>query len=112
MSVALCFGSAHASAVDSDEASGYGFAGVVARPAFLRWDRAAIAGLESTGLHGPAALATLAGRAGSHAAILGLDDTFRLAAFVWLARPVRPDPAALREPNPRRTALEDWVEEP
>lgn len=82
-------------------------------PTYDVWDQMAAAGLE-----GPAAWAALAGNADRHAAILGLDDTFRLAAwifiglaaFVWLARPTRPD--ALREPDPRRTALEDLVEEP
>jgi DHA2 family multidrug resistance protein len=71
-------------------------------------------------MHGQIATAKLAGLAGGHAAILGLNDTFRLAAWiflglaalVWFAHPTGPT----RRPSPKRalreTALEALVEEP
>ena len=79
-----------------------------------------IARLHAAGLHGQLATAKLAGVAGQHAAILGLDDTFRLAAWlflglaavVWLADPVGPKPAATAEENRRQAALEELMEEP
>lgn len=82
--------------------------------------RETLAGLQAAGLQGPMATAKLAEMAGRHAAILGLDDTFRLSAWlfvglsavVWLARPVGPKPPAARKNDARTAALEDRVEEP
>ena len=79
-----------------------------------------IARLHAAGLHDQLATAKLAGVAGQHAAILGMDDTFRLAAWlfvglasvVWLADPVGPKPAALPKEDTRQAALEDLMEEP
>jgi DHA2 family multidrug resistance protein len=59
-----------------------------------------IARFHAAGLHDQLAIAKLAAVAGQHAAILGLDDTFQvaawlflgLAAMVWLAKPVGPKP--------------------
>lgn len=82
--------------------------------------REIIGSLNAAGMHGQIATAKLAGLASRHAAILGLNDTFRLsallflglAALVWLARPAGP----ARRPPPRQavreTALEALVEEP
>ncbi|MGJ0430020.1 DHA2 family efflux MFS transporter permease subunit [Methylobacter sp.] len=82
--------------------------------------RETIASLNAAGMHGQIATAKLAGLAGGHAAILGLNDTFRLAAWiflglaalVWFAHPTGPT----RWPSPKRalreTALEALVEEP
>jgi DHA2 family multidrug resistance protein len=74
--------------------------------------------LHDAGLHGQLATAKLAAVAGQHAAILGLDDTFRLAAWlfaglaamVWIAKPVGPKPVVKQDH--RLTALEDLIEEP
>ncbi|MGZ5586711.1 MAG: DHA2 family efflux MFS transporter permease subunit [Methylobacter sp.] len=79
-----------------------------------------IARLHAAGLQGQLATAKLAGVAGQHAAILGLDDTFRLAAWlflglasvVWIADPVGPKPAAIAREDSRKAALEDLMEEP
>ncbi|MGZ4996569.1 MAG: DHA2 family efflux MFS transporter permease subunit [Methylobacter sp.] len=82
--------------------------------------REIIARLHAAGLQGQLATAKLAGVAGQHAAILGLDDTFRLAAWlflglasvVWIADPVGPKPAAIAKEDSRKAALEDLMEEP
>lgn len=79
-----------------------------------------IARLHAAGLHDQLATAKLAAVAGQHAAILGLDDTFRLAAWLftglaaaaWFARPVRPKPEARPKDDRRQAALEDLIEEP
>lgn len=79
-----------------------------------------IARLQAAGLHDQLATAKLAAVAGRHAAILGLDDTFRLAAWLftglaaaaWLARPVGPKPEARPKDDRRLAALEDLIEEP
>jgi len=79
-----------------------------------------ISRLHAAGLHDQLATAKLAAVAGQHAAILGLDDTFRLAAWlfmglaavVWLAHPVGPKSAALPKDDRRQAALEDLMEEP
>jgi DHA2 family multidrug resistance protein len=84
------------------------------------WSSDMIARLHDAGLHGQLATAKLAGVAGQHAAILGLDDTFRLAAWlflglaavVWLADPVGPKPAAKTKEDNRQAALEELMEEP
>lgn len=82
--------------------------------------RETFASLNAAGLHDQVAAAKLAALANQHAAILGLDDTFRLsawlflglAAVVWFAYPVRPKfPLTAREDR-RQAALEDLVEEP
>ncbi|MDO9139449.1 MAG: DHA2 family efflux MFS transporter permease subunit [Methylobacter sp.] len=83
-------------------------------------DLETIASLNAAGLHDQLAVAKLAAVAGQHAAILGLDDTFRLAAWlfvglaatVWLAHPVGPKPAVLPKDDSRQAALEDLMEEP
>lgn len=84
------------------------------------WANAMVAGLHNAGLHGTVAVAKMAALAGQHAAILGLNDTFRLsawlfvglAALVWFADPAGPKPAASPKEDRRRAALEDLVEEP
>jgi DHA2 family multidrug resistance protein len=84
------------------------------------WTNATIAGLHEAGLHGPVATVKMAALAGQHAAILGLEDTFRLsawlfvglAALVWFAGPSRVKPAVSPKEDRRRAALEDLVEEP
>jgi DHA2 family multidrug resistance protein len=76
--------------------------------------------LHAVGLSDQLATAKLAAVAGQHAAILGLDDTFRLAAWlfmglaavVWLANPVGPKPTVTDKEDYRLTALEDLLEEP
>ena len=83
-------------------------------------DLETIARLNAAGLHDQLAAAKLAAVAGQHAAILGLDDTFRLAAWlfvgfaaaVWLAHPVVPKPAARPKDDSRQAALENLMEEP
>jgi len=75
--------------------------------------------LHAAGLHEQLATAKLAAVAGQHAAVLGLDDTFRLAAWlflslamlVWFADPVRPTPVMPKEAQ-RQAALEELMEEP
>jgi len=84
------------------------------------WDIETIARLHAAGLHDQLVNAKLAAMAGQHAAILGLDDTFRLAAWlfvglaasVWLAHPVGPRPASAPKDDRRQAALEDLMEEP
>jgi len=82
--------------------------------------RQAIASLEAIGLHGPLATAKLTAMASRHAALLGLDDTFQiagwvfvgLAGFVWLANPLGTKPALNSKQETRETALEELLEEP
>lgn len=82
------------------------------------FDAEIIGRLHDAGLHGQLATAKLAAVANQHAAILGLDDTFRLAAWlfaglaamVWIAKPVGPKPAVKQDH--RLAALEDLIEEP
>lgn len=79
-----------------------------------------IARLHDAGLHGPVAAAKLAALAAQHAAVLGLNDTFRLSAWlfvglatlVWLAAPAGPKPALSPKEDRRRAVLEDLMEEP
>ncbi|POZ53658.1 DHA2 family efflux MFS transporter permease subunit [Methylovulum psychrotolerans] len=81
---------------------------------------ALLARLDQAGLHGQIATAKLVALAGQHAAVLGLDDTFRLSAWlflglaglVWLAVPVQPKPQLSRKEDQRQTELEDLMEEP
>jgi len=81
--------------------------------------RDTLAQLHAAGLNESVATAKLAGMADQHAAILGLADSFRLAAwlfaglalFVWLADPVRTKPLTPKE-NIHQEALEDLMEEP
>ena len=90
---------------------------------FSRYDGFAgdmTARLQAAGLHDQLATAKLAAIANQHAAILGLNDTFRLAAWlftglaatVWLARPVGPTPPVTGKEEQRQAALEDLMEEP
>jgi len=82
--------------------------------------RQAVASLEAIGLHGSMAPAKLSGMASRHAAILGLNDTFQIAGwvfvglafFVWLAKPVGPKPALNSQQETREIALQDLLEEP
>lgn len=76
--------------------------------------------LHNAGLHDQLATAKLAAVAGQHAAILGLNDTFRmaawlflgLAALIWIAKPVGPkQPVNVKEER-RQAALEELMEEP
>jgi DHA2 family multidrug resistance protein len=79
-----------------------------------------IARLHDAGLHESVSTAKLTAFASQHAAVLGLDDTFRLsawlfvglAALVWFADPTGPKPASTPKEERRRTALEDLMEEP
>jgi len=76
--------------------------------------------LHVAGLHDQLATAKLAVVAGQHAAILGLDDTFQMAAWlflglaavVWLAEPVGPKPTVTVKEDSRQAALEELMEEP
>ena len=76
--------------------------------------------LRSAGIEPAVALIKLAQQANRHAAIIGLDDTFRLAAWlylgmaalVWLARPLRPHEPRSEKAGVRETVLEDLIEEP
>jgi DHA2 family multidrug resistance protein len=87
---------------------------------FDGWSAHTIDRLHDAGLHGMLATARLAALAGQHAAILGLNDTFRLSAWlfvglaglVWFADPAGPKPAAPPKEDRRLEALEDLVEEP
>jgi DHA2 family multidrug resistance protein len=84
------------------------------------WSAHTIDRLHDAGLHGALATARIAALAGQHAAILGLNDTFRLSAWlfvglaglVWFAAPAGPKPAATPKEDRRLEALEDLVEEP
>ncbi|MGZ8183326.1 MAG: DHA2 family efflux MFS transporter permease subunit [Methylobacter sp.] len=84
------------------------------------WAGEMIVRLHAAGLHGQLSTAKLAGMAAQHAAILGLDDTFRLAAWlflglaamVWLADSAGPKPAATAKEDRRQAALEELMEEP
>ncbi len=84
------------------------------------WDSDVFARLQAAGLHDQLATAKLAAVASQHAAILGLDDTFRMAAWlflglavvVWIADPVRPKPAVTVKEDSRQAALEELMEEP
>ena len=79
-----------------------------------------LARLQAGGLDMPLAAAKLASVAGQHAAILGLNDTFRLsawlflglAALVWFAEPAGPKPPLTVKEDQRQAALEDLMEEP
>lgn len=79
-----------------------------------------VARLHAAGLHDQLATVTLAKVAGQHAAILGLDDTFQmtawlflgLAAVVWIADPVGPKPLVTVKEDQRQAVLENLIEEP
>jgi len=83
------------------------------------WNGAALDRLQAAGMRDQQAIATLAKTAGQHAAILGLDDAFKLAAWlflglaalVWFAEPAGPKPVTPKE-DVRLSALEDLMEEP
>ena len=84
------------------------------------WSSETIARLHAAGLNSQLATAKLAAVAGQHAAVLGLDDTFRLsswlflglAAVVWLAKPAGPKPPVAAKEDQRQAALENLMEEP
>jgi len=83
------------------------------------WAGEALARLQAAGFSEQLATANLAASAARHAAILGLNDSFRLAgwlflglaALVWLAESAGPKPVTHREQQ-RLAALEELVEEP
>lgn len=83
------------------------------------WAGEALARLRDAGFSEQLATANLATTATRHAAILALNDSFRvsawlflgLAVLVWLAEPAGPKPVTLREQQ-RLAALEELVEEP
>ncbi|MDD5273547.1 MAG: MFS transporter, partial [Methylovulum sp.] len=84
------------------------------------WSMVLVDRLYDAGLYGQLASAKLASIANQHAAVLGLEDTFRvsawlflgLAGLVWFAYPVGPKtPANLKE-DQHQTELEDLMEEP
>ena len=76
--------------------------------------------LHAAGLHDQLATAKLTAAAGQHAAILGLDDTFQLAAWlfmglaavVWTAKPLGPKPRVTVKEERRQAAMEELMEEP
>ena len=76
--------------------------------------------LHAAGLPDQLAVAKLTAAAAQHAAILGLDDTFRLAAWLfmglaavaWLANPVGPKSTVTDKEDHRLAALEELLEEP
>lgn len=83
------------------------------------WQLDTITQLQAAGFDDQLAVAKLTGLAHQHAAILGLNDSFRvaawlfvvLAALVWFAKPVGPKVLVQKEAQ-RLAALEDLVEEP
>lgn len=83
------------------------------------WAGETIARLQAAGLNEQLAMARLSTVAAQHSAILGLNDSFRIAAWlflglavlVWLADPIRPKPVTPKEEQ-RQAALEDLMEEP
>lgn len=88
--------------------------------AYDSFGRDTLATLHQAGFHWQLANAKFAGITNQHAAILGLDDTFRfatwiflaLAALVWLAYPVPPKRSLTAKAKLRETALEELIEEP
>lgn len=83
------------------------------------WSRDAMTRLLNAGFNEQTATEKLTSLAGQHAAILGLNDSFRLAAWlfvglallVWHANPVGPKQVLPKE-DTRLSALEELVEEP
>lgn len=79
-----------------------------------------ISRLNSAGLSHPLINAKLSAIAAQHGAILGLNDTFRLSAWlflglavlVWFAKPIKPHSPATLKQERLQTALEDLMEEP
>lgn len=78
-----------------------------------------LARLHSAGLNDSLITAKLAAVANQHAAVLGLNDTFQLsawlflglAALVWLAHPVMPKALTVKQEQ-RQIELENLIEEP
>ncbi|MDP1663917.1 MAG: DHA2 family efflux MFS transporter permease subunit [Methylobacter sp.] len=83
------------------------------------WAGDIFARLHAAGLYGQLATAKLAAVAGQHAAVLGLDDTFQLAAWlflglaavVWIADPVGPKASVTVKEDQRHAVLENLMEE-
>jgi DHA2 family multidrug resistance protein len=83
------------------------------------WNASTLSQLQDAGLHGQRAVARLAATAAQHAAVLALDDAFRLAswlfvglaALVWFAEPAGPASITAKE-EVRLSSLEDLMEEP
>ena len=75
--------------------------------------------LRDAGLHDVLAIAKVNALANQHAVILGLNDTFRLAAWlflglaglVWFAHPTKPKKLTQKKEQ-RRVELENLIEEP
>ena len=83
------------------------------------WQVATMQQLQASALDRQQVIALLSKTASQHAAVLGLDDAYRLsawvflglAALVWLADPARPKQVTRKE-DIRLTALEELMEEP
>ena len=81
--------------------------------------REVVGRLRDAGLHDVLAISKVNALANQHAAILGLNDTFRLAAWlflglaalVWLAKPTIPKKLTAKK-DLRRVEFEDLIEEP
>jgi DHA2 family multidrug resistance protein len=81
--------------------------------------REVVGHLRAAGFHDSLAIAKVNALANQHAAILGLNDTFRLAAWlflglavlVWFAHPTKPKKLPIKEEQ-RRVELENLIEEP
>lgn len=84
------------------------------------WAIDVMARFHDIGLHDRLASAKLVAMARQHAAVLGLDDAFRLSAWlflglaglVWFAYPVAPKRPSGAEEELRQARLEDLMEEP
>jgi DHA2 family multidrug resistance protein len=83
------------------------------------WSSNTLNNMQSAGIHAKQAVAELATTASQHAAVLALNDAFRLACWlflglamlVWLAKPVGPATVTAKD-NVRLAGLEDLIEEP
>ncbi len=81
--------------------------------------REVVGRLRDAGLHDVLAIAKVNALANQHAAILGLNDTFRLAAWlflglavlIWFAHPTKPKKLTPKKEQ-QRVELEDLIEEP
>ncbi len=81
--------------------------------------REVVGRLRDAGLHDVLAIAKVNALANQHAAILGLNDTFRLAAWlflglavlVWFSHPTKPKKLTPKKEQ-QRVELEDLIEEP
>jgi DHA2 family multidrug resistance protein len=89
-------------------------------PSHAGWSQQIIGQLQDAGIKNQLLDAQLGLIAGQHAAILALEDSFKLAswlfillaALVWLAKPVESKTSISAKENLNLTVLEDLVEEP